>query len=68
MLAWKKELSNVMDNPNWIEEKMDAIKLELKKEHPDTRYLREKIKSIEQWTHEIDLAHHRARERMKRVM
>jgi hypothetical protein len=67
-LAWKRELSAVMDNPDWIEEKMDAIKMELKKEHPDTRYLREKIKSMETWTHEIDLAHERARQRAGKVV
>lgn len=61
MLAWKKELSDVMDNPDWIEEKMRDIKEILESEHPDTNRLREKIKSMEQWTHEIDLAHDRAK-------
>jgi hypothetical protein len=52
-----------MDNPNYIEEQMVAINKELKEENPDTSYLREKIEKMERWTHEIDLAEKRAKEK-----
>lgn len=61
MLAWKRELKDVMDNPDYIEEKMKAMKAMLKRQHPDTAYLREKIAQMNEWTHEIDLAHKRAK-------
>lgn len=60
-LAWKRELSDVMDNPDYIEEKVKAMLSELKREHPNTAYLREKLMQMNEWTHEIDLAHKRAK-------
>jgi len=61
MLAWKKELKAVMDNPDYIEWQMRDIKENLKRQHPDTHLLRESIRHMNEWTHEIDLAHNRAK-------
>jgi hypothetical protein len=55
-LQWKRNLKAVMDNPNYIEEKIGAIQKELQKNDPNTDYLREKVKLIEKWLDEIDLA------------
>jgi len=69
-LAWKKNLTAIMDNPNFIELQIEAIETELKSNRPDTRYLRSKVRNIGEWLGEIDLAERRAieRKRMKKVM
>jgi len=68
MLTWKQELQAVMDNPDYIEENIKAVQEELKHERPNTEYLRSKIRNMELWTHEIDLAADRARERAEMVV
>jgi hypothetical protein len=59
MLQWKKDLKAVLDNPDYIEEKIEAIQKELTHENPNTNYLREKVASINKWLGEIDLARKR---------
>jgi len=54
MLYWKKKLKEVADNPNYIEQNIKAIQKELKKQHPDTAYMRQKVRNIELWLGEID--------------
>lgn len=70
MLAWKQNLQAIMDNPDYIELQISAIEQELESNRPDTKYLRSKVRCIEEWLGEIDLAERRAieRKRMKKVM
>jgi hypothetical protein len=49
----------MLDNPDYIEEKIEAIQKELTHENPNTNYLREKVTSINKWLGEIDLARKR---------
>lgn len=55
--AWKQSLRDVADNPNWIYQQMESIKLELEKDNPDPSYLREKHKHLGEWIDEIDKFH-----------
>jgi len=57
---WKTNLKAVGDNACYIEQNMVAIAKELKKNYPDTQYLSSKVKNIQGWLHEIDLANRRA--------
>jgi len=59
--AWKKSLRKVHDNPDYIELQVKAIMKELRKNNPDTNYLREKTKHIDDWLDEIDKFHYGAR-------
>lgn len=70
MLAWKQNLQAIMDNPDYIELQISAIEQELESNRPDTKYLRSKVRNIEEWLGEIDLAEKRAieRKKMKKVM
>lgn len=67
MLTWKAELKAVGDNPNYIEEQIKAIQLELKLNRPNTSYLASKVNNINVWLVEIDLAKDRARIRAVRA-
>jgi len=58
---WKNNLKAVGDNACYIEQNMVAIAKELKSNQPDTRYLKSKVRSIDKWLDEIDLANERAR-------
>lgn len=64
-LQWKKNLKRVGDNANYIELNIYAITKELKKNNPDTKYLRSKVNSINEWLGEIDLARERANKNFK---
>jgi hypothetical protein len=64
-LIWKRQLKNIHDNPNYIEENIKAIQHELKNNQPSTAYLRQKVNNIELWISEIELAAQRAK--MKRL-
>lgn len=70
MLAWKQNLKAVADNPDYIELQISAIEEELKSNRPDTKYLRSRVRNIEEWLGEIDLAERRAieRQRMKKMV
>ena len=57
---WKRNLSAVGDNPDYIELQIKAINKELKKDVVDTAYLHSKVKNIDKWLAEIDLANERA--------
>ena len=59
--TWKQNLIAVMDNPDYIEENIYAITKELKKDIVDTKYLHSKVKNIDDWLQEIDLANERAK-------
>lgn len=59
--TWKKELSAVGDNPEFIEHSISDIELQLIRDRPDTHLLRESARHISQWADEIDLAQRRAR-------
>jgi len=64
---WKRNLKAVGDNACYIEQNIFAIAKELKKNDPDTKYLGSKVKNIQKWLHEIDLAKTRAG-KLKKVM
>ena len=53
-----------------FELQIGAIQKELKKNRPDTKYLHSKVRNIEEWLGEIDLAEKRAmeRKRMRKMM
>lgn len=57
LVAWKQSLKVVADNPNYIEENIAAIQMELKKDNPDIGYLREKTRRINEWIDEIAKFH-----------
>lgn len=69
MLEWKKQLSAIADNPDYIEQNIKAIQIELQHQHPDTKYLASKVRNIKTWLGEIDLARERAfqKARMRKV-
>lgn len=58
MLAWKKSLKAVADNPDYIEWNIEAIQKELELQNPDTAYLRQKAKNILLWIDEINKFHY----------
>lgn len=56
--SWRKSLSEVADNPDWIKMNIEAIETELQYNNPDTAYLRQKLKNISTWIDEIDKFHY----------
>lgn len=57
--SWRTSLKKVADNPEWIEMNLNAMLKELKMNNPDTAYLREKMRHIDDWIKEIDKFHYK---------
>ena len=57
-LRYKKRLSQMGDNPNYMEIQIKAIEKELTKDRPNTDYLQEKIDKMTKWLREIKIANY----------
>jgi hypothetical protein len=57
--VWKHELEGVADNPEYPEIMLSSIKKELKKDRPDTNYIKSKLHSLDDFIGDIDLARER---------
>ena len=56
VLIWKQELSDVADNPDYIEMQISDINRTLREDRPDTRMIRDCASKIITWADEINLA------------